>query len=104
MQMRLPVTYEDFQETLMEEQPPALWPETLQALWWDARGNWANSHNIAQDIPSKTGSWIHAYLHRKEGDEWNARYWYDRANRSFSKLSLEEELKQIVTWTLENHS
>jgi hypothetical protein len=102
--MSLPVTYKDFQGTLMEEQPPALWPETLQALWWDARGNWTNSHNIAQDIPSKTGSWIHAYLHRKEGDEWNARYWYDRANRPFSKLSLEEELKQIVTWTLENRS
>lgn len=100
--MSLPLNFNEFQERLKASSPPAFWPETLQALWWDARGNWENSHNIAQDIPSTTGSWIHAYLHRKEGDDWNAGYWYGRANRPFSTLSLEKELEQIVSWVLEN--
>lgn len=99
--MSIPKSYKEFGESLEYETPPSLWPEALQALWWDAKGHWENSHTIAQDIPSATGNWIHAYLHRKEGDRWNAGYWYDRAGRSFPNHSLQEELEEIVCWVLE---
>lgn len=94
--MSLPGNYTEFLACLDEKAPPELWPEALQALWWDARGNWEQSHQIAQDIPSRTGSWIHAYLHRKEGDKWNAGYWYDRAGKSFPDISLDEERETLV--------
>lgn len=53
----------------------------MQALWHDARGDWDAAHNAAQADHSREGSWVHAYLHRKEGDEGNAGYWYARAGR-----------------------
>ena len=90
----------EFRDSLDLDFPPEIWPEALKAVWWEANGNWNNSHNIAQDIPSDTGNWIHAYLHRKEGDEWNAGYWYRRANRDFPKISLEEELNTIIAYLL----
>ena len=82
--------------------PPKEWPEALQAMWWDAQGNWEKSHDIAQEITSDLGNWIHAYLHRKEGDEWNAGYWYQRAGRAFPKKTLEEEFKELVLFILED--
>lgn len=102
--MRIPETYEEFELSLSESGPSELWPETLQALWWDAKGSWEKSHAIAQDIPSDTGSWIHAYLHRKEGDRWNAGYWYSRAKKAYPKMALSEELKDIVCSVLENRN
>ena len=92
----IPDNYEVFEATLDKTAPPSEWPEALQSLWFDAHGDWESSHNIAQDLQSTMGSWIHAYLHRKEGDEWNARYWYDRAGKPFPNYSLEEELKVLV--------
>ena len=68
----IPTTIEKFQETLKESMPSNQWSPALKALWWDAKGDWNASHDIAQDIHTPVGSWIHAYLHRKEGDEWNA--------------------------------
>ncbi|MEK6154327.1 hypothetical protein WIW50_13735 [Flavobacteriaceae bacterium 3-367] len=100
--MSYPKTYEAFLETLKDACPPNHWSEALQSLWYDAKGNWEASHNIAQDIPNTTGHWIHAYLHRKEGDAWNAGYWYRRADRPFPKMDLEEEHRAIVRWLLEN--
>ncbi|WP_349351391.1 MULTISPECIES: hypothetical protein [unclassified Flagellimonas] len=92
----IPDNHEAFEATLDQTAPPEEWPEALQSLWFDANGDWESSHNIAQDLQSTMGSWIHAYLHRKEGDEWNARYWYDRAGKPFPNYSLEEELKVLV--------
>ena len=63
----------------------------------DAKGDWEKSHNIAQDIHSDTGSWIHAYLHRKEGDIFNADYWYSKAGKKRPSVSLEKEWEEIVT-------
>ena len=100
--MPLPENFQVFEKTLVGDTPPEFWPESLQALWWDAKGNWNNSHNIAQDIQSSLGNWIHAYLHRKEGDEWNAGYWYQRANKKFPEESLEDELQTIVNFILKN--
>jgi hypothetical protein len=70
------------------------------ALWHDAKGDWTAAHQTAQDIDNATGAWIHAYLHRKEGDSSNASYWYRRAGKPVSHESLESEWEQIVTTLL----
>ncbi|MDF0716193.1 hypothetical protein PY092_08555 [Muricauda sp. 334s03] len=91
-----PRTFDEFEVTLEQDQPAKEWSEPLKSLWFDAKGDWEASHDIAQDLHSQMGSWIHAYLHRKEGDKWNAGYWYNRANKPFPEYSLEEELKVLV--------
>ena len=68
----------------------------LQALWYDAKGNWDQAHHIVQEIDSDMASCIHAYLHRKEGDLGNAGYWYRRAGRSTTELDLQAEWEQLV--------
>ena len=100
--MRIPQNRTEFQNSLELTSPPEIWPEALKAVWWEANGHWSNSHEIAQDIPSDVGNWIHAYLHRKEGDDWNAGYWYRRANRDFPQCSLEEELDSIIEYILQS--
>ena len=90
------MTFRDFQSSLKNSTLPADLPPLLEALWYDARGDWEQAHNIAQDVHSEDGSWIHAYLHRKEGDLGNAAYWYRRAGRPVAKGSLEDEWDQIA--------
>ena len=87
---------DDLKASLTGDGPPAGLPATVQALWHDARGGWDRAHRIAQDIADTDGSWVHAYLHRKEGDLSNASYWYRRAGRSRPSLPLEEEWGQIA--------
>ncbi len=98
--MSTPKDYADFTKTLMQSEPPANWPESLKALWYDAKGDWTASHDFAQEMDNDMGSWIHAYLHRKEGDDFNAGYWYRRANRDFAKNSLAEEHREITEFVL----
>ena len=69
----------------------------LLALWWDGKGNWEKAHEIAQDVTGSDGAWVHAYLHRKEGDEGNAGYWYRRAGRVGARGDLKLEWEAIVT-------
>ena len=95
------LNYNEFQNTLDSEFPHKDWSEALKSLWHEAKGDWEASHSIAQDIPSEVGNWIHAYLHRKEGDEWNAGYWYRQAKRPFPTLTLEEEFKEILEYVLD---
>jgi hypothetical protein len=90
------MTIERFKESLSAEQPPASVSKLLQALWYDARGDWQRAHEIAQDIENEDGSWVHAYLHRKEGDQGNAAYWYRRAGKHISGQSLADEWDFIV--------
>ena len=85
-----------FKQTLTLEAPPGDLSEYLQALWWDAKGNWQKAHETIQDLPDKNAAWIHAYLHRKEGDTWNADYWYNRAGKKRPDNSLEEEWDRLV--------
>jgi hypothetical protein len=90
------VTLEDFLESVERDNPPDSLPEVLRALWFDKRGDWDRAHQIAQKIPTADGSWVHAYLHREEGDLSNARYWYNRAGRRESTADLEVEWREIV--------
>ncbi|HEY0163280.1 MAG TPA: hypothetical protein VGB69_11420 [Edaphobacter sp.] len=68
----------------------------LLALWWDAQGNWDRAHEVAQEVEDASGSWVHAYLHRKEGDLANAGYWYRRAGRPVARGDLDAEWARIV--------
>ena len=90
------MTFSEFRACLKQSEPPSNLSNTLQALWYDAKGDWASAHNIAQEINTREGSWIHAYLHRKEGDLSNASYWYNRANQPVSRKSLIDEWEEIT--------
>ena len=70
-----------FRASLGDPAPPASLSGALAALWWDARGDWTRAHAAAQADASAAGAAVHAYLHRKEPDPANARYWYARAGR-----------------------
>jgi len=85
-----------FQDSTAASEPVSELPLALTALWWDAKGDWAKAHECAQQSESPDHAWVHAYLHRKEGDIDNARYWYGRAGRSVFSGSLEEEWKEIA--------
>lgn len=87
--------YDQFRATLHDPVPPAL-PPLLTALWWDAKGNWNQAHEIAQSISGNDAAWVHAYLHRKEGDASNAAFWYDEAHQPVCKLPLDAEWEEIV--------
>ena len=90
------MTLAEFKNTLSAGRPSEHLPTLLQALWYDAKGDWNMAHNIAQDVHTTNGSWVHAYLHRKEGDPGNAAYWYSRAARPVPKNTLDEEWDDIA--------
>ncbi len=94
--MKIPKNYKEFQLTFQEEAPNSNWPQSLQALWFAANGNWESSHTIAQNLHTEMGSWIHAHLHRVEGDEFNAGYWYQQAGKPFCSTSFSDEIKEMV--------
>jgi hypothetical protein len=90
------MTLEEFTQSLEQKRPPADCQPLLQALWHEAKDRWDEAHKITQEIDTTDGSWVHAYLHRKEGDSGNARYWYSRAGRQAPTLSLQQEWQQIA--------
>jgi hypothetical protein len=89
------MTVDEFKRTLTAPTPPAL-PTLLLALWHDARGDWEKAHTLAQEVDDPSGAWVHAYLHRKEGDLGNAGYWYRRANQPIATDSLDAEWTRIA--------
>ena len=89
------MTFEEFKNSLAQTNPPVV-NELLKALWFEGKGDWESAHNIAQDIHNNDGSWIHAYLHRVEGDLGNASYWYSRANRKMPSSTLKDEWSALV--------
>jgi hypothetical protein len=91
------VTLSEFKQTMFGERPPATLSPPLRALWHDAKGDWDSAHQVAQDIDNETGAWIHAYLHRKEGDLANAGYWYRRARKPECRETLGAEWEQIAS-------
>ena len=78
------MNFSEFKESLAKTKPPAELTPALAALWWAGKDNWERAHNIVMDAAGKDSAWVHAYLHRKEGDAENAGYWYGRAERSHS--------------------
>lgn len=90
------MTFEEFSKTLSAPTPPADLQPALVALWHDARDDWDAAHGVAQDMPDPDGAWVHAYLHRKEGDAGNAAYWYRRAGKPVASGPLQAEWEQIV--------
>ncbi len=85
-----------FEDSLANDTPPADLSNALQALWQDANDDWNEAHRLAQKEDDRAGAWVHAYLHRKEGDPSNAAYWYRRAGRPVSSLSLDDEWREIA--------
>lgn len=85
-----------FRESLGNSAPLPGISAPLAALWWAAKGEWDKAHAIAQDDDSADAAWVHAYLHRVEGDLGNARYWYARARRAVATGPLEAEWEAIV--------
>lgn len=91
------MTFSEFNQTLSENKPSQNISRILEALWHDAKGDWESAHNIAQTQEGvQSYDRIHAYLHRKEGDNWNANYWYRRAKTTTPDTNLEEEWKFLV--------
>lgn len=91
------MTLPEFIASLQSSEPPYGLKPALTVMWWDGKGDWEMAHDIAQNMKGSTGSYLHAYLHRKEGDLGNAAYWYARAGRNMPQASLQEEWEQIVT-------
>jgi hypothetical protein len=96
------MNYNEFLASVPGSTPPEV-NAYLKALWYDKNNEWDKAHSIAQDIHNTDGSWIHGYLHRKEGDEWNAQYWYAKANRKMPSISLEDEWDQLARYFLDLH-
>ena len=90
------MTLQEFRDSLLGDEPPRQLSLALAGLWWDAKGNWNRAHESAQQDEGPAGSWVHAYLHRKEGDSSNARYWYRRADKVPARTSLEQEWLEIA--------
>ncbi len=91
-----------FTESLSEQEPPPALSAPVAALWWDAKGDWARAHSLVDELETKDGMAVHAYLHRKEGSDWNANYWYERSGRDFHRPSLEAEWTALVDGLLTN--
>jgi hypothetical protein len=91
------MTLTEFKQSLSQDIPPASLSIYLKALWYDAKGDWQTAHAQVDHMNDETASWVHAYLHRKEGDQWNADYWYRRAGKKRPAFNLEEEWLLIVT-------
>jgi hypothetical protein len=85
-----------FERSLGDSAPPDGLPPLLLALWHERKGGWDRAHRIAQDIDGPDAAWVHAYLHRREGDEANAGYWYRFAARPVGRGNLDEEWRAIV--------
>jgi hypothetical protein len=90
------MTLDELRASLAASRPPASVRGALLALWHDAKADWDAAHRVAQDIDDPDGAWVHAYLHRKEGDAGNAAYWYRRAGRPVATGALDEEWDQIA--------
>lgn len=90
------MTIQAFKESTASPEPPHHLSNILQGLWYDRKGDWDRAHDLVDGAPGDEAAWVHAYLHRKEGDNWNADYWYRRAGRTRPDTSLEDEWLDIT--------
>nr|WP_294944867.1 hypothetical protein [uncultured Mucilaginibacter sp.] len=89
-------TLTEFKASLNSELPDSGLSAQLKSLWYDGKGDWQQAHAQVDHLTDEASAWVHAYLHRKEGDIWNADYWYRRAKQTRPKFSLDEEWEQLV--------
>ena len=87
---------DEFKASIAAQAPRADLPAPLAALWWDAKGDWAQAHAQVDELETVDGMAVHAYLHRKEGSAANADYWYQRAGRNFQRPTLDAEWAALV--------
>lgn len=85
-----------FKKSLQNSSPENTLSPVLKSLWYDGKGDWNRAHAEVDDLGDREAAWVHAYLHRKEGDIWNADYWYARAKKIRPVCSLDEEWEQLV--------
>jgi hypothetical protein len=90
------MTLDDFKRSLTRSKPPAKLAAALTALWWAAKDDWARAHELVMDQGGRDCAWVHAYLHRVEGDLDNARYWYGQARRPVARGALQAEWDAIA--------
>jgi hypothetical protein len=90
------MTLDEFRASIAAPAPPDGMSFALQTLWWDAKGDWDRAHTCAQEDRARTGSSVHAYLHRKEGDMSNAAGWYSRAGRTPPTGPLQDEWEALA--------
>ncbi len=91
-----------FKSSLTKDAPPEGTNRALQALWQEAKGDWAKAHRLAQAQKDDTGAWVHAYLHRVEGDQANAGHWYRRADKTHSTATHSDEWDEIAAALCKN--
>jgi hypothetical protein len=91
----------EFEASLTSARPPRALAPALEALWWAKKGEWDKAHRIVMDESGRDAAWVHAYLHRVEGDAGNAAYWYRQARRSVASGTLEQEWTTIVAALLQ---
>jgi len=87
---------QEFKNSLSDSEIPAGLTLHMQALWYDGKGDWTSAHDLIDSLGDKRSAHLHAYLHRKEGDLWNADYWYTRAGQKRPDISLQEEWDHLV--------
>jgi hypothetical protein len=90
------MTVEEFRTSLQADKPPQGLSAPVEALWWDARGDWNRAHRLVDALDSGQGMAVHAYLHRKEGADWNADYWYRRSSRTYHRPKLADEWAALL--------
>jgi hypothetical protein len=91
---------QSFKESLALNAPDKQLSLILKSLWYDAKGDWKKAHDLVDQLPGTDAAWVHAYLHRKEGDIWNADYWYAKAKKTRPAISLEAEWESLVSYFL----
>ena len=91
------MTLQEFRDSLIRDEPPREFSSALAGLWWDAKGDWNRAHDAAQQDEGPAGAWVHAYLHRKEGDQENAAYWYGRAGKPVCREPFDTEWRRMVS-------
>jgi hypothetical protein len=94
-------TITTFKESLNLSEPDNSLSFVLKSLWYDAKGDWDKAHALIDRLNDPQSAWVHAYLHRKEGDIWNADYWYSKAKKTRPTISLEEEWETLLLYFLD---
>ncbi len=90
------MTVEELRASANAAAPPQGLTAPLEALWWDAKGDWSRAHGMVDELETPDAMAVHAYLHRKEGAQSNADYWYARAGRRFHRSALEDEWQALA--------